>query len=142
MDNNDKRQQQLEAYKDLSRWNLQDVMVTLSWDRIFLPIVAVGWATAFAKYPDRPEVFGAAFVTGLVVLWFWKHHCERHREWMKFRFHIIKTIENNMGIVGHKDVQEPTSSSNMRVRRRVVIAFAIIGGIILVWLIVKKVCCL
>ena len=137
---NDKRQQQLEAYKDLSRWNRQDVMVTLSWDRIFIPIVGVGWAIAYANYSEKPEVFGAAFFTGLLVLVFWLTHCARHRRWMASRFVTMKKIEECWQIVGHKDVEPPPSAPNMRVRVIFFCIFATIGGIMLLWLIVKKVC--
>ena len=137
---NDKRQQQLEAYKDLSRWNRHDVMVTLSWDRIFIPLVGIGWAVAYAQYPERPEVFGAAFVTGVLVLYFWLTHCARHRNWMDSRFKTIKQIEEELEIVGHKDVQSPRGRSNMKVRRIFFGIFVFIGVIMLVWLIVKKVC--
>ena len=137
---NDKRQQQLEAYKDLSRWNRHDVMVTLSWDRIFIPLVGIGWAVAYAQYPERPEVFGAAFVTGVLVLLFWLAHCARHRQWMTLRFKTIKQIEEELEIVGHKDVQSPRGRSNMKVRRIFFGIFVFIGVIMLVWLIVKKVC--
>ena len=137
---NDKRQQQLEAYKDLSRWNRHDVMVTLSWDRIFIPLVGIGWAAAYAKYPERPEVFGAAFFTGVRVLLFWLAHCARHRNWMASRFNTIKQIEEELEIVGHKDVPLPRGRSNMKVRCIFFGIFVFIGVIMLVWLIVKKVC--
>ena len=115
-------------------------MVTLSWDRIFIPLVGIGWAVAYAQYPKTPEVFGAAFVTGVLVLYFWLSPLCEAQKLDDSRFKTIKQIEKELEIVGHKDVQSPRGLPNMTVRYIFFGIFVFIGVIMLVWLIVKKVC--
>ena len=119
------REKQFIAYQDLSAWNGRDIASIRAFDRIYIPLTLVGLATAF-KHDN--SIFVAAYGAGVMLLLFWFGLCWRHKIRIDDRFRVMKTIEAQYCIMGHKDLCEFQGPRDLQIRFAFLVIFIIFGG--------------
>ena len=107
----------LAGYKSLHAWNIQDAQAVLGFDKLFLSLAIVGFATAYVQYPDF--VIVAAVGSGL-LLTYWILLATRYRARGEDRFRVMKDIEREYKLLGHRCLNDdlPCTLSDTKLRKR------------------------
>lgn len=123
---------QLEAYRELNRWNRHTNNVTSALDKILLPSTLIGVGAMYVHSDDNFLAFFVAGLAGMAVLTLWLRHTMRHHAWCIERWRVIKHIEDSKCIVGHNKVCTPHGKQNLWVRKA--FFWSYVAGIILILL--------
>lgn len=77
---------QIEKYKDLSNWNMQEAQAVLAFDKIFIPVALTGLATSLGV---NAETYPYAYTAAWLLLTFWLSLSWRYRKRMDDRFEMM-----------------------------------------------------